>query len=164
VGISTAAFYNISRAGTIFFGVYDYYRAALISRAPRPGVDLGMFPDTLDRRRSCSATRAFPVPWRIPCSRSSPIISMEKTRNRVAPRYPSTTRRLLVSWRSSSSRCGEGCTPPRKRRLLGRMFGYIQLGMRRTTCIPLHQGMEVDDIVKPRNDAMGEFLTELTGG
>ena len=170
VGISAAAFYNHFRSkNELLQAVYDYYRTALVGPAPERAPSIEPFPQGLDAAgvfaryvgRFASAM-ANPV-----LAKLGRIISMERHRNKVAAEISFKDRQQLLGFmeelfaameRQGLLRRGNG-------RILGRMFGYIQLGLADDNMYYRYvRGMTVDDIVDRQNQAMAEFLRELTGG
>jgi hypothetical protein len=95
------------------------------------------------------------------------IVSMEKNRNNVAAEISFADRRRLVGFMEELFVAMERKGVPLRgdARTLGRMFGYVQLGMADDNMYYRYtKGMEVDEIVKRQNDEMALFLKELTGG
>lgn len=170
VGISTAAFYNhFESKDQLLRAVYDYYRATLIEPSSRAGGDLAALLDTVGPAELLAHfTDLFRIAMENPLlAKLGRIISMERNRNGVAAEISFNDRRRLVGFMEELFVAMEkkGVLRRGNARTLGRMFGYVQLGMAEDNMYYRYtKGMQVDEIVKRQNDAMREFLTELTGG
>ena len=170
VGISTAAFYNhFESKDALLRAVYDHYRATLIEPGSREDLDFERLLDALAPAELFARfTDRFRVALENPVlAKLGRIVSMEKDRNPVAAEISFADRQRLLRFMEElfAAMARKGVPLRGDARIVGRMLGYVQLGMAEDNMYYRYrEGLEIDEIVKRQNDAMAVFLKQLTGG
>lgn len=170
VGISAAAFYNhYGSRNELLQAVYEYYRTTVLEPAARKGPDPASLIDTLSPPDLFTLlSERFSEAMENPIlAKLGKIISAEKNRNEVAAEIAYTDRRALVGFMEELfvQLQKKGLVRRGNARLLGRMFGYIQLGIVDDNMYyRLVKGMPVAEVVRRQNEEMQKFLAELLGG
>jgi TetR/AcrR family transcriptional regulator, biofilm operon repressor len=170
VGISTAGFYNhFESKNALLKAIYDYYRETLIEKAPRTGDDMEALPDKLGPvELLLQSVSTFRIAMENPVlDRLGKIIATEKHRNAVAAEISFDDRQRLLGFMEDLfvAMKEKGLLPRGDPRVLGRMFGYIQLGIVEDNVYYRYmKGMGVDGVVRRQNEELKRFLEELMGG
>jgi AcrR family transcriptional regulator len=167
VGISTAAFYNHFKSkDALLKAVYEYYRGRIAPPGSISEKEYDLLAERLDPVSFFldSSSRFLRVMKEPVMDKLGRIVSMEKGRNRTAAEISFADRQMLLrSMESLAVAYGKkGRWKGRDARLIGRMLGYVQLGIFEDNHYHRMVGKESpEEIVKRTNGILIPILKEL---
>jgi AcrR family transcriptional regulator len=134
VGISTAAFYNhFESKDALLKAVYDYYKEKIAAPSSVSEAECDLLAEKLDPVSFfLSSSEGFLRVMKDPVmDKLGRIIAMEKGRNRAAAGISFADRQSLLHFMETMGAAygKRGLWKGRDGRLVGRMLGYIQLGI-----------------------------------
>jgi AcrR family transcriptional regulator len=167
VGISAAAFYNHFKSkDALLQAVYDFYKKTLIVPASKKNADDARTADLSDPVRFLTLSiEKFRAAVENPMlEKLGRIIVMEQTRNKTAAEISFRDRQKVVRFMEDmfGTAVKRGLFKGGNARILGRMFGYAQLGiMQDNVYYRYMKNMKTDEVYRRQNDELKRFLTAL---